>query len=58
MQGVDIDDTHKFLFKKPTYSSHAIIVEDPEGGGSLVIPSFIKKFTSYFTCQKPTHSEY
>ena len=41
MHGVEINETPKFLLKKPTDSSHAIVVEDPEGGGSMVIPLLI-----------------
>ena len=48
----------KFLLKKPTESIHAIIVEEPEGGRWLVIPVFINKVTSYFTCRNLTRSEY
>ena len=42
----------------PKYSSNAIVVEEPEGGGLLVITIFISGVTSYFTFQKPTRSEY
>ena len=58
MHGVEINETPKFLLKKPTDSSHAIVVEDPEGGGSMVIPLLINGVTSYFTCRNPTRSEY
>ena len=38
MHGVEINETPKFFLNKPTESSHVIIVDDPEGGGLLVIP--------------------
>ena len=48
----------KFIFKNPTKSSHVIVIEESEGSGSLFVPIFINGVASYFTCQKPTRSEY
>ena len=58
MHVVDINEAPKFLLRNTTNSSHAVIVEDPEGGGFLVITHLINRVTSYFTCQNPTQSEY
>ena len=58
IHSVEINETPKFILKNPTNSSHAIIIEVPEGDGLLVIPLLINIVTSYFTCQKPTRSEY
>ena len=58
MNGVEINETPKFLLENPTYSIHAIIVEKPEGGGLLVFPILINGVKSYFTCQNLKISEY
>ena len=58
MHGLENNETPKFLLKNPTNYSHAIVVEEPEGGGFLVIPLLINEVTSYFKCQNPSHSEY
>ena len=58
MNGVEINETPKFLLNNPNESSHAIVVEDTEGSTLLVIPLLINGFTSYFTCRNPARSEY
>ena len=58
MNGVEMNEKPKFILKETTYSSHAIIVEDTEGGGLLFISLFINRVTSYFTCRNPKRSEY
>ena len=58
MNGVYINETTKFVLNNPTNSSHAINIDEAEGVGSLVIPLLINGVTSYFTCRKPTQSEY
>ena len=58
MHGVETNETPKFLLNHPTNSINEIIVEEPEVGGSLVLPLFINVVTSYFTSRKPTRSEY
>ena len=50
IKGVDINETPKLLLKNPINSSHVIIIDEPEGGGLLVIPLLINRVTSYFTC--------
>ena len=58
MNGVEMNEKPKFILKETTYSSHAIIVEDTEGGGLLVIPLLTNGVISHFTCRKPTCSKY
>ena len=47
-----------FLLKKQNNYRHIIIVEEPEVGGSFVIPFLINGVSSYFTCRNLTLSEY
>ena len=58
MNDVEINETPKFLVKHPTDSSHAIVVDEPDGIAPLIVPLSINGVTSFFTCRKPTRSEY
>ena len=58
MNGVEVNKTPKFLLKRPTDSSHAIFVDDPDGETPMIVTISINGVASYFPCQKPTHSKF
>ena len=58
MNGVEANKRPKFLLKRSTDSSDAIVVDEPDGETQMIVLLSINGVTSYFLCQKPTRSEF
>ena len=56
--GVGVNEIPKFLLKQPIDTSHAIVVDDPDGETPMIVPLSINGVTSYFICRKLTHAKF
>ena len=58
MNGIEVNETPEFLLKQPTFTSHAIVVDDTYGETPMIVPLSINGVTSYFPFRKPTRAEF
>ena len=58
INGIEVNETPKFLLRQPTDKSRAIVVYDPDRETPMVVPLSINGITSYFPYRKLTRSEF
>ena len=58
MNNVEVNEMPKFLLVLTIDTSHAIVVDDPNGETPMIVPLSINGVTTCFPCWKPTRSEF
>ena len=58
MNGIEASETLKFLLKRPTDTSQAIVVDETDDETPIIVPLFFNGVMNYFSCQKPTRAKF
>ena len=58
INSVEMNKTPKFLLKRPNNTSHAIVMDEPYGETTIIVPLSINGVTIYFPYRKPTRSDF